>query len=261
MPVSVRPCLVWILGALVAAAVPADPARAASIYTSGHADIAAGYSAVSGQFEPHWHSHAGAVIDGVTATTDGEYEPADLIAQTLAQRLTPSGGGGLSGLLGVPDGTQVWVMGSTVFQPNLGVGAEELDPSEWTGDITLRFNPVSSILPGAFGLYTTNIGGTNVVDRLFSSFDPGATDFSNTLPLSPGGHSHYQWAFTLPGIYRLRFTWEGTHVTDGFKSTSAVFGFRAGAAVVPEIDPSGLTAVLALVTGGLGLLERRRRIA
>jgi len=259
MPVSVRSCAVWILGGLVAAA-PAAAARAASIYTSGHADIAAAYSAVDREFEPHWHAHAGAVIDGVPAATDGEYAPADLVAQTMAQRATPAGGGGLSGLLGVPDGTLVWAMGSTTYQPNLGLGAEELDPSEWTGDVTLRFNPGASILPGAFGLFTTNIAGTNVVDRLFSSVDPGATDFANTLPLSPGGHSHYQWAFTLPGLYRLSFTWEGTHVTDGFTSTSAVFAFQAGAAAVPEIDPSGLAGVLAIVTGGLGLLERRRRV-
>jgi len=39
-------------------------------------------------------------------------------------------------------------------------------------------------------------------------------------------------------------------------------GFRlAGAAPIPEIDPAGLGSVLALVTGTLGLLERRRRRA
>ena len=31
-----------------------------------------------------------------------------------------------------------------------------------------------------------------------------------------------------------------------------------GASPVPEIDPSGMGSVFALVTGALGLLERRR---
>lgn len=39
----------------------------------------------------------------------------------------------------------------------------------------------------------------------------------------------------------------------------AVTGIFAGTGTVPEIDPAGLGSVLALVTGSLGLLERRRR--
>jgi hypothetical protein len=35
--------------------------------------------------------------------------------------------------------------------------------------------------------------------------------------------------------------------------------FTSVASAVPEIDPAGMGSVLALVTGGLGLLERRRR--
>lgn len=35
--------------------------------------------------------------------------------------------------------------------------------------------------------------------------------------------------------------------------------FEVNPSAVPEIDPAGMGSVLALVTGGLGLLERRRR--
>jgi formylglycine-generating enzyme required for sulfatase activity len=38
----------------------------------------------------------------------------------------------------------------------------------------------------------------------------------------------------------------------------ANFGFRLARSGVPEIDPAGVGSVLALVTGALGLLERRR---
>jgi surface-anchored protein len=229
------------------------PTWAASVYTSGHADIGVGY--VAGELEPHWHTHFGAVVDGVSQTTlDEEYLPGDLIARTVATRLTPSGGGGLSGLLGVPDGTQVWVMGSTTYQPRLGFGVEELDPADWSGPITITFNSGSSTLPGgaAFGLYTTNVAGTNVVDRFFSSVSGTATVAANTITLDAGGHEHYEWAFTLEGVYDLNFTWSGTHAIDGLKTASATFTVQA----VPE--PS--TLALLGMAGGAGAFVAVRRV-
>jgi surface-anchored protein len=249
----------WVVVLVVSAlALGGGHGRAEAIYTAGHADLGVGYLPADKQFDPHWHTHAGATVDGVVTTVDGEYEPATMMAQTWAQRLTPSGGGGLAGLLGVPNGTRISVMGSTTYQPNLGFGTEELDPADWTTPITIRFNPLASTLPSAaaFGLYTTNIGGTTVVDRLFSSFDTGATDFNNTLQLNPGDHAHYQWGFTQQGTYDLNFTWTGTHVTDGPISTSATFRVQA----VPE--PSTL-ALLGIAAGAAvaGMIRRRRHAA
>jgi surface-anchored protein len=245
----------WVRFAVLASLVAAPIKTALAtplIYTSGHADVGVGYH--DGDLEPHWHTHAGAVIDGVPTTTDGEYAPAGMIARTTATRLTPSGGGGLSALLGVPDGTQVWVMGSTTYQPDAGWGADELNAADWDGKITVTFNPSLSSFPsgGAFGLYTTNIAGTNVVDKLFSSVSAGATDFSNTLELTPGAHTHFQWAFTKAGDYDLNFTWTGTHKTDGLKTTSATFGVQA----VPE--PSTV-AMLAMAGGAVAVGALRRR--
>lgn len=246
---------VALTGVMTIAAMVAGTAVAESIstYTAGHADIGVGYLAAEKAFDPHWHTHAGAVVDGVTTTVDGEYEPATMMAQTWARRPTPSGGGGLAALLGVPDGTIVSAMGSTTFQPNLGFGTEELDPLAWTTPITIRFNPLASTLPGgsAFGLYTTNAAGTIVVDRFFSTVSAAATDSDNTLSLNAGDHSHYQWAFTQPGIYDLNFSWTGTHVTDGPISTSATFRVQA----VPE--PS--TIVMLGLAGGATLTTLLRR--
>lgn len=249
--------LAWLGGAALLGLAPVGSALAApAIYTSGHADVGIKYH--DGVLEPHWHTHTGTVINGVTTTADGEYEPADLIARTTATRLTPSGGGGLAALLGVPDGTRVWVMGSTVYQPDTGWGADELNPAEWVGNITVRFNPLASTFPngGAFGLYTTNIAGTNVVDRLFSSVFAGATGANNTLQLTPGGHTHFQWALTEPGDYGLNFTWSGTHIEDGFKTASATFNVQA----VPE--PSTV-AMLAMAGGTvvIAAIRRHRRAA
>jgi len=51
-------------------------------------------------------------------------------------------------------------------------------------------------------------------------------------------------------------------LTTGADFTNVTYGFRLAspaASGVPEIDPAGLGSVLALVTGALGLFERRRR--
>jgi hypothetical protein len=44
----------------------------------------------------------------------------------------------------------------------------------------------------------------------------------------------------------------------GFPTAPTRTGFRVEFSGVPEIDPNGLSAVLGLIVGGLGLLERRR---
>lgn len=219
----------------------------AQVYTAGHGDIGAAYDVINKEFEPHWHLHSGAVVDGTPLGADAEFAPGDLIARTAATRNSPNG---LSNILGVPDGTVIYAAGSSTYQPNLGFGVEELVPGDWTGDITLTLSGFSIPSGAQFALYTTNLAGTTVVDRIFSTFAPGSTDFSNSFTLTPGDHIHFQWGFTDQGSYTFDLTWSGTNVNDGFISTQESFSVQ----VVPE--PS--TAVL-LSFGTLGVLALRRR--
>ena len=66
------------------------------------------------------------------------------------------------------------------------------------------------------------------------------------------GGDWYNVAFFLPSSFRF---------TDAPSDDFGFMGFRLAspvAASVPEIDPAGFGSVLALVTGALGLVERRR---
>ncbi len=69
-----------------------------------------------------------------------------------------------------------------------------------------------------------------------------------------GGSWENTDAFDLSSSFRLELSpsFEGNNV--GFRLASPV----SGPSPVPEIDPAGMGSVLTLVTGALGLLERRR---
>lgn len=232
--------LLSLLTAATALALPIS-SWSQSIYTSGHGDIGAGYDQIAKEFEPHWHLEVGAVVDGNPLTVDTEYEPGNLIARTSSTRTSPTG---LNSILGVADGSTIYAMGSATYQPNLGFGAEELNPADWTGDITVTLTSWTIPLVAEAALYTTNLAGTTVVDRIFSTYAPSATDFSNSFTITPGDHLHFQWAFTHSGTYEFTLEWSGTHVSDGLITTSATYTMN----VIPE--PTTYTLLLL----GLGVL-------
>lgn len=226
-----------------------SPLRAQAIYSSGHGDIGAAYDDVAKEFEPHWHLHAGAVVDGSPLAADGEFAPGDALARTSATRTAPTG---LSGIIGVADGTLIYAAGSSAYQPNLGFGVEELVDTDWLTPITLTLTSSSIPVGAKFALYTTNLAGTSVVDKIFSTYAPGSTDFSNSFTMTPGDHIHFQWGFTEQGTYTFDLTWTGTHAADGAISTSDSFSVQ----VVPEPSTFALLGLGGAI--GVWVLCRRR---
>ena len=104
--------------------------------------------------------------------------------------------------------------------------------------------------------------GTNGVASFYGAFDMnGNIDEWNDLTGAAGGFRGLRggdWsdtgAFALASSARSTSPASTTGSNDiGFRLASPV-----NSAPVPEIDPAGMGSVLALVTGALGLLERRR---
>jgi formylglycine-generating enzyme len=108
--------------------------------------------------------------------------------------------------------------------------------------------------------YLTDVGAFSGSGSFYGTFDQsGIVDQWNDLDGAPGssrglrgGYWNYSGAFGVSSSYSISFDPSYEYGDVGFRLASPVRG-----AAVPEID-NGLSAVLSLLAGGLGLLGRRR---
>ena len=92
----------------------------------------------------------------------------------------------------------------------LGIAGDELESGVFENDVVaLKLENVEG--PGAVFLYATDPFGNPTV--FFNSRD--GVGQSDVFPLSAGGHSHQNWGFTAPGIYRVGLTASGVLNADG----------------------------------------------
>ena len=216
----------------------------AATLTSGHVDlIGIGYDL--GDLFPHGHVEGG-TVDG-NFLLDDEFLPGDLTVQVSATVGRETGTAWNP--VGVGSGVSFWRMAEENIpgEPYAGIGAEELDPSEWTSPITIALTGIVGPTGAVFSFWQTD--GFGVPTFYMSTLDgiDGADVFSMDLGVS--NHQHFGWGFTALGDYQLTYEISGTHAVDGFKTASATYNIS----VVPE-PSSALLAGL----GGLALLRRRR---
>ena len=108
--------------------------------------------------------------------------------------------------------------------------------------------------------YLTDVGAFSGSGSFYGTFDQTGNVFQwNDLDGAPGssrGVRGGSWYFNALQVSA------GYSQTTGSSDENSHFGLRLASPVsvsgVPEIDPNGLSAVLGLIVGGLGLLERRR---
>lgn len=233
------------LAALMGAALSSAYASAA-ILTSGHVDfIGIGYEGglnpEDGEF--HLHSH---VEEGDLA---GEYEPGDLTVQVSTTSLRPAGAAW--DLSGVASGQSYYTLPETEIegQPFVGIGAEELNPAEWTSDITITLTGASGSGIAAGGVFSMAQVVSGVPTFFMSTLGGISAADVYSMDLDVDSHAHFLWGFTEEGTYDLTFQITGTHAVDGAKSATATYSFS----VIPEPSSALLGAI-----GALGLLRRRR---
>lgn len=214
----------------------AQSSIAASFLSGGHIDGPAfGYDSGDG-FEPHFHNEGGAdgaIIDGLRITAEGEYEPDELIILVNPSSTTSIGA---TNYYWLPE-TEAVASANNV--PFMGIGLEELVPSDWVGDLTISLASISG--PGEFRLWQDD-GFGGAID--FINTDGGSSSFTRAADT----HTHFNWGFTELGTYELEWEISGTHQADGAQSGSAVYTYA-----VPEPSSS------LLVLGAATLLGLRRR--
>ena len=102
----------------------------------------------------------------------------------------------------------------------LGLAADEIESGIFENN-AVALNLVSVEGPGAVSLYSVDALGNPTV--FFNSGD--GVSQSDVFPLSAGAHSHQNWGFTAPGVYRVGLQASGTLADESQASASEVKTF------------------------------------
>lgn len=226
-----------------------------AVYSAGHGDIGIAYEGSGPVFFFHYHLGSTATLDGVPVGNppDGEeFEPSDItLLVPQSTMLTMPNNATLNNGTGVAAGGSIWILPKDEASgvPFLGFATEELVQADWAGGITFALGAVTSPSgSGNFSLWNTDSFGSPQFQ--FSTNNPtGTANGNNTFVLPIPTHAHYNLGFSEVGTWDIEMTVSGTHVADGFQSSTRNFSFT----VVPEP-----TSVLLVSLGSLVLLRRRR---
>jgi surface-anchored protein len=243
---SVRVVIPGVLGLAAIFMTLSQPLQAEFSYSAGHGDVGVAYAG-GNALELHWHLDDGAVVDGV-AMSEAEYEPDELKAIVPTSSNFVRVASPAWDFIGNSAGATTYYLPETDTPgaPFLGFGSEELIGAGFTGP-TLNWSVSLDAAPagGHFSLF--NDLGTPAV---------AASTFANDLAFETilGGHSHFNMAFTQPGVYDLTFTVGGNHSVAGLATDTQTFRFD----VSPVPEPSSIGGALALA-GGWAFRRRRKR--
>ncbi len=230
-----------LAGSLLAALTPIA-AIAQIQLPADHVDFGIGYD--DNALELHWHYEEGGE----------EYAPGDAFAHIPLFSSVTRPAGAQWDFTGAVAGETIYLApaSSSAGVIFLGIGAEEIANGTFVDNtVTLTLDSVSG--PGAFALWQTNGFGSPLV-ALSTSAEIGSFD------ITTGGHDHYNWGFTAPGVYELTFTVSGI-LDDGlstFVTDTATFTFGVGTTAIPE--PSAFAALGGAAALALSATRRRRRV-
>jgi surface-anchored protein len=232
----------------------AGDSHAVPVYKSGHADIGADYQSATNSFDLFYRFG----VDGRSESTPNTDIANSTIPSTgLVVRVpdpsVPRPAGSQWDFLGAAASQPIWFdpQVQEPGKPFLGFATDLLSTANWPSGLTWSLTAILSRPSGGeFSLWQTGFFGSPEVK--FDTADGIDPTNDDNFAQSAGGHDHYNWGFTKPGVYQLELTATGTHASNGQASGSGVFTFYVTNAV-PE--PGG--ALLALI-GMFGLPGFRR---
>ena len=117
----------------------------------------------------------------------------------------------------------------------VGIAGDEIESGLFEGE-AVSLHLVSVRGPGNVSLYATDAFGSPQV--FFNSGD--GIDEQDVFPVTVGGHSHQNWAFTAPGVYQVDVQASGTlgGASEAIQSEVATFTFHIVGAPVTAVPLS-----------------------
>lgn len=160
------------------------------------------------EFDLHLHSEDGDLFNSSgTSELEAEADSAMLPVVSDAKGTRPAGT--QWDFTGTTSGASLWVLPKSqdVNLIFLGIGAEEVDPADLAGNITLAFDSLVGPAGAAFSMWDVD-QSANLIPLATSASGFGAVP--NQITVIPGSHSHYNVGFTAPGLYDVTFTASAT---------------------------------------------------
>jgi surface-anchored protein len=250
-----RLAVIALLHCLWGTLVPS--AAAVPVYYAGHADIGVDYLADPARFELKIR------FDGNSLFEDGTMLPFQRVAPESVAIRTPDPPilrerkvdeetmeveydltGPEWNFLGVEVGEPLWSMPQTndPAKPFFGFATDTLNPSQWSGPLAWSLEAVLSAPSGGeislwqtdfFGSPTVKYASADGVNVVLGGVDDEQDD---DFPQGVGGHDHYHWGFSKPGVYRVQLGATGMRVGVGQVHGSGVFTFLVGDAAGQFVD-------------------------
>jgi surface-anchored protein len=203
-----------------------DEVSATPVYSSGHADIGLEYDAAARRFRLFYNFGEGVESEDGTPIERTHQAPT-AVATRVPDPAFPRPFEGSWDFLGANADEPIWYNPQTnePSKPFFGFATEHLSPPKWSGPIRWSLTGLlEGPADGEFSLWQTDIFGSPLA--LFATSD--GIDEEDEFVQGVGGHDHFNWGFTQPGVYRVELSAEGTHVTDGLVTGAGIFTFLVG---------------------------------
>lgn len=194
------------------------------------------------ELELHLHASGGIASDMFDSAGDpvGEAEAGSALLPVVSAAQTSRPVGAEWDFTGTISGSNLWVLPKTKVNGVLflGIGAEEIIPGDLASPITLTFQSLSAPAGGVFSMWDFGAFG-NLQPLVTSAAGYG---LSNAVVITAGGHTHFNYGFTTPGLYDVTFQATATLASGlGGGQIDGTSTFRFGVfdtgSAYPEPDP------------------------